>query len=81
MKYSANVTSVFLWVVTYDIRVGSVTSCGLKDTTHKVGPNEDVMNLSRRDCDDPISPYLFLLCVERLSAMFKKEERGERGLQ
>ena len=25
---------------------------------------------------DPISPYLFLLCAEGLSAMFKKEERG-----
>ena len=25
---------------------------------------------------DPISPYLFLLCVEGLSAMIKKEERG-----
>ena len=24
---------------------------------------------------DPISPYLFLLCVEGLSAMLKKEER------
>ena len=25
---------------------------------------------------DPISPYLFLLCTEGLSAMLKKEERA-----
>ena len=32
---------------------------------------------------DPISPYLFLLCAEGLSAMIKKEEREGhlRGLQ
>ena len=46
--------SAFPWVVTYGIRVSPVTSCGLKDTTHKVGPNEDVRDLSKRDCDDLI---------------------------
>ena len=30
---------------------------------------------------DPISPYLFLICAEGLSAMLKKEERGVRRLQ
>ena len=32
----------------------SQTLYGLKDTTHKVGPNEDVRDLSGGDCDAPI---------------------------
>ena len=35
-------------------RVGLVILCGLRDTTHKVGPNEDVRDLSGGDCDAPI---------------------------
>ena len=41
----------FAWVVTYGIRAGLVTLCRLKDTTHKVGPNEDIRDLSEGDCD------------------------------
>ena len=33
LRYSADVASVFPWVVTYGIRTGSVTLCGLRDTT------------------------------------------------
>ena len=46
--------SVFPWVGTYGIIAGPVTSCGLKDTTHKVGPDEDVRDLSGGDFDAPI---------------------------
>ena len=51
LRYSTDVASTFLWVVTYGIKVGLVTSCGLKDITHKMGPNEDVRDLSGRVCD------------------------------
>ena len=54
IDYSADLASAFSWVVTYGIRAGLVTSCGLKDTTHKVGPNKDVRDLSGGDCDAPI---------------------------
>ena len=47
-------TGVFPWVVTYSIRASPVILCGLRDTTYKVGPNEDVMNLSEGDYDTPI---------------------------
>ena len=47
-------TSAFPWVVTYGIRAGPVILCGLKDTSYKVGPNEDVRDLSGGDCDAPI---------------------------
>ena len=36
------------------IRVGSVIPCGLRDTTYKVSPNEDVRDLSGGDCDASI---------------------------
>ena len=39
-------TNVFSWVVTY--------GNGFRDTTHKVGPNEDVRDLSEGDYDAPI---------------------------
>ena len=51
LRYSANVTSAFPWIITYSIRAGLVTPCGLGDTTHKVGPNEDIRDLSGGDCD------------------------------
>ena len=54
LRYITNVTSAFSWVVTYGIRAGLVILCGLKDTTHKVGPNEDVSDLSGGDYDVPI---------------------------
>ena len=38
-------------VVTDGIRAYPVTLCGLRDTTHKVGPNEDIRDLSGGDCD------------------------------
>ena len=41
-------------VVTYGIRADPVTLCGLRDTTYKVGSNEDVRDLSGGDCDAPI---------------------------
>ena len=47
-------TSVFPWVVTYGIRAGSVTPAGSEKLTHKVGPNEDVRDLSGGDSDAPI---------------------------
>ena len=46
--------NAFPWVVSYGIRVDLVTSHGLRDTIHKVGPNEDVRDLSGGDCDTPI---------------------------
>ena len=54
LRYSANVASTFPWVVTYGIRVDPVTHVGLETLPHKVGPNEDVRNLSGGDCDAPI---------------------------
>ena len=51
---SADMVSAFPLVVTYGIRVGPITLCGLRDTTYKVGPNEDVKDLSEGDCDTPI---------------------------
>ena len=47
-------TSAFPWVVTYGIRAGSITRMGLETLLHKVGPNEDVRDLSGGDCDTPI---------------------------
>ena len=43
--------SAFPWVVTYGIRVGLVTLYELRDNTQKIGPNEDVRDLSGGDCD------------------------------
>ena len=54
LRYSVDMASAFSLVVTYGIRTCSIISCGLRDTTHKVGPNEDVRDLSRGDCDTPI---------------------------
>ena len=49
-----DVTSAFPWVVTYDIRAILVPRVGLKTLPYKVGPNEDVRDLSGGDCDAPI---------------------------
>ena len=38
LRYSADVASAFPWVVTYGIRVGSVTPFGLRDTIPQSGP-------------------------------------------
>ena len=38
LKYSADVTSAFPWVVTYDIRAGPVTLYGFRDTTPQSVP-------------------------------------------
>ena len=38
LKYSADGANAFTWVVTYDIRAGPVTPCGLRDTTPQSGP-------------------------------------------
>ena len=54
LRYSADVASAFPWVITYGIRVSSVTSCGLRNTTYKVSPNKNVRDLSEGDCDAPI---------------------------
>ena len=43
--------SAFPWVVTYRIRAGSVTRVGSEILPHKMGPNEDVRDLRRGDCD------------------------------
>ena len=37
LRYSVNVASAFLWVVTYSIRAGPVILCGLRDTTPQYG--------------------------------------------
>ena len=47
-------TNAFSWVVTYGIRVGLEPYVGLETLSHKVGPNEDVRDLSGGDCDVPI---------------------------
>ena len=49
LRYSADVVSAFPWVITYDIRIGPVIPCGLRDITHQVGPD-----LNGGDCDAPI---------------------------
>ena len=41
-------------VVPDGIRVGPVTRVGLETLPHKVGPSEDIRNLSGGDCDAPI---------------------------
>ena len=38
LRYSADVASTFLWVVTYGIRTRLVTSCGFRDTISQSGP-------------------------------------------
>ena len=42
--------SAFPWVITYGIRAGPVI-VGSETLPHKVGPNEDVRDLSGEDCD------------------------------
>ena len=44
----------FPWVVTYAIRAGPVIPCGSEALPYKMGPNEDVRDLSEEDCDAPI---------------------------
>jgi len=61
LKYSADLANAFFWVVTYGIKTGPVTLYGLRDTTHKVGPNENIRDLSGVDCDAPI--WLIVWCV------------------
>ena len=61
LRYNTDMASAFPWVVTYGIRIGSVTPCGLRDTTHKMGPNEDIRDLIGRDYDTPI--WLIVWCV------------------
>ena len=53
-RYSADVASAFPWVVTYGIRAGPVIPCGSEALPYKMGPNEDVRDLSEEDCDAPI---------------------------
>ena len=38
LMYNADVANVFPWVVTYDIKTGSVILCGLRDTTLQSRP-------------------------------------------
>ena len=38
LRYSADVASAFLWIVTYGIRAGPIIPCGLKDTIPQSGP-------------------------------------------
>ena len=38
LSYNADVASTFSWVVSYGIRAGLVTLCGLRDTTLQSGP-------------------------------------------
>ena len=47
--------SDFPWVVTYGIRASPVIRVGSETLPHKVGPNEDVRDLSGGDCDAPNS--------------------------
>ena len=51
LRYSTDVASAFPWFIAYGIRAGLVISCGLGDTTHKVGSNENVRDLSGEDSD------------------------------
>ena len=44
------------------IRVSLIIPCGLRDITHKVGPNENVRDLSGGDCDAP-SLIDYVKCV------------------
>ena len=38
LRYSADVTNAFPWVVTYGIKAGPIILCGLRDTTSQSGP-------------------------------------------
>ena len=38
LKYSVDVASAISWVITYGIRAGTVTLCGLRDITPQSGP-------------------------------------------
>ena len=46
--------NAFPWVVTYGIKASPVTCVGSEILPHKVGPKEDVRDLSGGDCDNPI---------------------------
>ena len=46
--------NVFPCVVTYGIRAGPVIRVGSETLPHKVGPKEDVRDLSGGDCDTSI---------------------------
>ena len=54
LRYSADVSSAFPWVVTYDIKASPVISWSSETLPHKVGPNEDVRDLSEGDYDTSI---------------------------
>ena len=38
LRYNADVASAFPWIITYGIKAGLVTLCGLGDTTLQSGP-------------------------------------------
>ena len=45
--------SAFPWIITYDIRASPVIPCGSETLLNKMGPNEDVRDLSQGDCAAP----------------------------
>ena len=61
LRYNADVTSAFPWVVTYGIELAWYPYVGSETLPHKVGLNEDVRDLSGGDCDALI--WLIMWCV------------------
>lgn len=51
LGYSINVTTAFPWVITNVVKANSVTPCSLRALQHNVGTDENVKNLSGRDCN------------------------------
>ena len=60
LGYSANGMIAFPWVITNVVKANLVTPCSLRALQHNVGTDNDVKNLSERncntlrDCDNPI---------------------------
>ena len=47
LRYSADVTTIFPWIATNVF----ITQCDLRALQHNVGTDEDIKNLSERDCN------------------------------
>ena len=51
LGYSINVTTTFPWLIPNVVKANSMTPCSLRALQHNVGIDENVKNLSERDCN------------------------------